>query len=272
MITLAAGETTLVVVPELGATVQRFRVGAADVLRVGRPDLRDPLEMSSFALVPWCNRIERGRFDWEGRLVDVGGTPLVGEEHGLHGHGWLWKWEVSDGGDDRVVLEYLHPAGRWPWRYRARQEFQLEDRRLTVTLSVTNLSDTAMPTALGFHPYFERPARLTANVDGMWTGNDIIPDRWEEHDAFRGVQVDHTELDNTFTGWDGRAFIDVEAGRVELSSDLPLLHLFTPPGRGFFCAEPTAAAPGALNHGSRGGVEVPPGESLAATMRLTLSR
>lgn len=272
MITLASGDTTLVVLPELGATIQRFRVDGVDVLRVGRPDLGDPLEMSSFPLVPWCNRIEHGRFEWNGRLVDVGGTPLVGEDHGLHGHGWLWKWDVAERHDDRLVVEYLHPAGRWPWRYRARQELQVEDRRLTAILSVTNLSDTVMPTALGFHPYFERPARLTANVDGMWTGEDIIPDHWEEHDSFRGVQVDRTEFDNTFTGWDGRAFIDIQAGRVELSSDLPFLHLFTPPGRGFFCAEPTGAAPGALNHGSRGGVEVAPGESLSTTMRLTLGR
>jgi aldose 1-epimerase len=271
LITLSVGDTTVVIAPDLGSSVQRFTVGSVEVLRPGRPDLRDPLEMSSFPLVPWCNRIVDGQFDWDGRLVDVGGTPLVGEPHGLHGHGWLWRWDVVKEGQDTAEVEYLHPAGRWPWRYRARHRFEVEQGRLTQTLSVQNLSDTAMPLSLGFHPYFERPGRLTANIDGFWTGDDIIPERWEDRESFHSTDVDRTELDNTFTGWDGRALIEVPGGRVEMWSDLGLLHIFTPRGRGFFCVEPTDAVPGALNFGSRGGRTVGAGQAESTSMRISFT-
>jgi aldose 1-epimerase len=271
VIRLSVGDTTVVVAPDLGSSVQRFRVGPVDVLRAGRPDLRNPLEMSSFPLVPWCNRIVDGRFQWDGRLVDVGGTPLLGEPHGLHGHGWLWRWDVVDESHDTVLLEYLHPAGRWPWRYRAQHRLAVEQGRLSQTLSVENLSDTAMPLALGFHPYFERPGRLTANIDGVWTGDDVIPERWEEREPFRATDVDRTEFDNTFTHWDGRALIEVPGGRVELWADLPLLHVFTPRGRGFFCVEPAEAVPAALNFGSRGGRVLEPGHTGSGSMRISFT-
>jgi aldose 1-epimerase len=271
VITLSVGDTTVVIAPEQGSSVQRFIVGAVDVLRPGRPDLDSPLEMSSFPLVPWCNRIVDGHFEWDGRQLDLGGTPLVGEPHALHGHGWLWRWDVVESGEDSAVLEYLHPAGRWPWRYRARHEFTVEEGRLSQTISVENISDTAMPLLLGFHPYFERPGRLTANIDGMWTGEDVVPERWEEHEPFRSTDIDRTEYDNTFTHWDGRALIEIPGGRVEMWSDLPLMHLFTPPGRGFFCVEPVEAVPGALNFGSRGSRLLEPGHTGSASMRIAFT-
>lgn len=270
MITLSVDDTMVVVDPDQGTSIQRFKVGSVDVLRPGRPDVGDPLEMSSFPLIPWCNRIVDGRFDWGGKLVDVGAT-LLDEPHGLHGHGWLWRWEPTEVGDETVTFEYLHPAGRWPWRYRARHRFDLEPGRLTQTLSIENLSDTEMPLSLGFHPYFERPGRLTANVDGLWTGEDVIPTRWEEHEGFRSTDIDRTEFDNSFTGWDGKAFIDIPGGRVEMWSDLPMLHVFSPPGRGFFCIEPTGAAAGALNFGSRGGTTAAPGATESATLRCSFT-
>jgi aldose 1-epimerase len=269
MITIAAGSTTLVVVPELGASIQAFQVDGEDVLRRGRPDLENPLEMSAFALVPWTNRIADGTFVREGDTVSVGGTPLLDEPHGAHGHGWLRRWDVVDETEGSLALEFLHPSGAWPWRYRATQTMTLEPGRLSIELTVTNLSDRFMPASFGFHPYFERPGRLTATVDGVWTGEGPIPDHWEERPEFRSLDVDALETDATYTGWDGRALLTIQAGRFELASDLPMLHLFTPRGRSFFCVEPTAAAPDALNHPERGGFEIHPGTTVSTWMRLS---
>lgn len=271
LFSITASDTVAVVAPRIGASLQRFAVADRDVLRRGRPDLWTPLEMSSFPLVPWCNRILDGGFDWNGRRLELGGTPTVREPHALHGHGWLWKWEVSEVTDDRLSLEYLHPAGWWPWRYRSRLTTTVEPGRLVQELSIENLSADAMPFSLGFHPYFERPARLTANVDGIWRGEQgVIPTRWEAHEAFRAADLDRTDLDNSFTGWDGKAYLEMPAGRVELSSDQPILHVYSPPGRGFFCAEPVGAAPGALNFESRGGDVLAPGSTATATMRISV--
>jgi aldose 1-epimerase len=270
--TIRAGETALMVTPELGGCVQALRVDGEDVLRPGRPELASPLEMASFPLVPWCNRIAEGVFVWEGRLVDVGGTPLLGEAHGVHGHGWMRRWEVEERSKDRLTLSLLHPAGRWPWRYRARQAMTVEEGRVEQTLTVENLGDEPMPLALGFHPYFGRPARFSATVDGAWVGGDAIPEGWDDRGSFRNHDVDDIECDTTFTGWDHTVSIHLPGFRVELTSDLPMLHVYTPRGRSFFCLEPVGAAPGALNHPGRGDGVLAPGATGAASMRLQVRK
>lgn len=270
MLILRVGDTEAAVDPRLGASLQRFTVGGADVLRRGRPDLGSSLHMASFAMVPWCNRITEGVFTWDGKLVDVGPSPEVEEVHGLHGHGWRWRWDVADSTPTGATLEYLHPAGRWPWRYRTVQAIEIDEGRLVCKISIENLSDTPMPFSLGFHPWFERPARLSANVDGMWTGEDVIPERWREADPFRGFDVDRDTFDNTFTGWDGRATIEAGDLRIQLTSDLDRLHVFTPAGHGHFAVEPAGAPPAALNHPDREPpVLLQPGASADRYMRLT---
>ncbi len=272
MLTLTAGDIQVVVVPEIGGSLQRLSVGPTDILRRGRPDHGSALHMASFPLVPWCNRIVDGTFIWEGRPVDVGPSPELGEPHGLHGHGWRWRWDVLETDEGSTVLGFLHPAGRWPWRYRAEQAIVVETDRVTTTLGVENLSDSPMPVALGFHPWFERPARFTANVDGQWVGDDVIPNRWAEAEAFRGFDVDHREYDNTFTGWDGRAMIDLSDVRVQLTSDLDKLHVFTPKGRGHFALEPTGGSPAALNHPDRESLALlEPGARTERFMRISIA-
>jgi galactose mutarotase-like enzyme len=122
---------------------------------------------------------------------------------------------------------------------------------------------------MGFHPWFERPARVTANVDGVWTGDGIFPTRWAEFPGFRGFDVDHAEHDNTFTGWDGRAVIDLNGLRVDLSANASMLHVFTPRGQGYFAVEPTDAIPGAFGRPDLQSIDtVEPGASVERWMRL----
>jgi aldose 1-epimerase len=271
LLSMQADDSQVVVVPELGGSIQRFTVGEADVLRRGQPD-RGAFYMASFPMVPYCNRIEDGRFEWDGRLADLGTAPEVGERHAIHGHGWRWRWEVDHSDATSIALSFLHPAGRWPWRYRATQTLTLEPGRLHQILTLENMSDTSMPYALGFHPWFERPARITANVDGRWIGDSIFPDRWVEADAFRGFDVDRDEYDNTFTGWDGKAMIDFGTLRLQMTSDSRRLHLYTPAGHGYFAVEPTGSIPGAFNHPDREPIEVlAPGEKTERFMRLAVS-
>lgn len=270
MLTLTAGESEIAVMPELGGAIQRFTVRGIDVLRRGQPD-RGAFYMASFPMVPFCNRIRDGRFEWEGRLADLGTAPEVGEPHAIHGHGWRWRWDVLAQDDNELTLGFLHPAGRWPWRYRATQTLSLEDGRLDQVVTLENLSDSAMPYALGFHPWFERPARITANVDGVWVGDDVFPERWIETEPFRGFDVDRAEYDNAFTGWDGRAMIDFGAWRLQMTADTNRLHVYTPAGHGFFAVEPTGAVPGAFNHPDREEIEVlEPGARAERSMRLSV--
>ncbi len=252
MFSLEADETDLVISPEIGGSILAFRVRGQDVLRPTPPGAFHPLQTSSFPLVPWVNRIADGRFDFAGSTISLP-APVEGERHALHGHGWLAAWTPVEVEPASAVLSYRHRPSRWPWDYEATQTFSLEPGRLTITLTVVNLSDSGMPASLGFHPYFESPARVSANVDGLWRGEGgLIPDRWDEAEPFRARDVDMLSLDNSFTGWDRRAVIDGKAGRIAIASDVDYLHVFAPRGRNFFCLEPVSAAPDAFNHPERG--------------------
>jgi aldose 1-epimerase len=267
---LKTDETELVVSPEIGGSISAFRAAGRDVLRPTPPGAFHPLQTSSFPLVPWVNRVAGGRFTFDGTTVSLP-APIEGERHALHGHGWVAAWTPVEIEPEFAALTYRHRPSRWPWGYEARQTFSLEPGRLTITLAVANLTDSAMPLSLGFHPYFESPARLSATVDGVWhTGEDLIPDRWDEAEPFRAHDVDMLSLDNTFTGWDRRAVIDGEAGRIAIASDVGYLHIFAPKGRSFFCLEPVSAAPDAFNHPERGMQILPPGAETVTEMKVSL--
>ncbi len=264
---LSKGDSSVAVSPDHGASLLAFTAQGVPVLRPGH-DSPDPRTLACFPLVPYCNRIDHGIFHWDGRPIEVG-PSIVGEPHALHGHGWLSRWDVADQTPDTAILRLVHPAGAFPWRYEAIQFISVSEDRLSLRLELTNRSDDVMPGGLGFHPFFERPARLTATVDGVWVGENVIPERWEERPGFRAVDLDTIVSDHTYTGWDGRAILDTGRGKIEIVSDLDRLHLYSPPGRGFVAIEPVTAAADAFNHPDRGLLTIEPGETIGAEMTIT---
>src|SRR5262252_2001889 len=74
-------------------------------------------EMGCFPMVPYGSRIRDGRFLFCGReVVESSAGPDM--RHALHGHGWRRDWTVVERDDNRVVLDYAHTTGAWPWAYR----------------------------------------------------------------------------------------------------------------------------------------------------------
>lgn len=215
-------------------------------------------EMASFPMVPYGSRIRDARFLFCGR--EVVETPGDGERrHALHGHGWRCGWAVVERGEDRLVLEYEHAAGAWPWPYRARQSFALTPEALEMTLELENRSDALMPAGLGFHPFFPRTPEVTvtARTNGVWlndaelmpTEHAAVPPGW---DLAGGRRIAALALDNVFTGWSGEAVVTwpEHRARLRLSAMQPLLSflvLYTPRDRDFFCVEPASHVTDAVN-------------------------
>jgi aldose 1-epimerase len=294
VITLRACGAGVRLAPAAGGAVVRYwddREGrAVDWLRP-TPDeaLRDddPYEVSAFPLVPYSNRIRDGRFEVGGRSVAL---PLnrAAEPHSIHGHGWQAEWRVVEATDAEARLEYRHAPDAWPWDYHCTQRFRLTPSNLTVELALANLSDSAMPAGLGWHPYFPRTprARITAEVRAVWlTDAQMMPTALISSpvtaDLARGVAADELALDNCFTGWSRRAAIEwPEIGtRLVMTAESPLdfLVLYTPRGRPFFCAEPVSHSTDAFNLAAAGRADVgarllPPGESLYASITLAPER
>jgi aldose 1-epimerase len=281
---LAEGDLRLSVDPALGGSVRTFRLGDVDLLRPTPGEAADVLATASFPLAPYANRIAHGRFAFGGRTAQLA-PNLAGQPHPLHGDGWRGAWTVERADARSAALAFAPEASAWPWRYGARQAFELAADALAVTLCVENLDDAPGLFGLGFHPYFPHSgeARLTARTSGVWLPDaELLPARWAagqplgawaEGAAPRGREL----IDHCHTGWDGEARIDLGAGRPSLrltaSPELAWLHIYAPPDQDFFCVEPVSHAPNAFNMADpqANGVRIlAPGERLEVWMRLQL--
>jgi aldose 1-epimerase len=256
MIALGHAGWSLTLLPELGGAIGSLRHAGHDVLRPTPADARGPLETACFPLVPYANRIAGGRFVFDGQDYHLP-RNADGQAHPLHGVGWQRAWEVAAVDARSVTLRHEHPGdGDWPWAYAAEQEFRLAQDGLHLSLSVTNRDSRPMPAGLGFHPYFPATAdtRLGFEAQSVWLADaEMLPTApaaaahfadWSAGDGVRRTSL----IDNAYAGWSGEARIASPSGTLRLTGDgTPYLHVFTPPGEDYFCAEPVSDMPDALN-------------------------
>ncbi len=254
---LARDDWSLELRPEVGGAVSSLCHRDRAVLRPSPPQFSDVLQSASFALVPYANRIAHGRFDHEGRSwqlpLNFGAHP-----HALHGVGWQACWKVTSHGPDAVVLCHEHDGGPgWPWPYVAEQRIELATDAVTFELAVVNRAGTPVPVGLGFHPAFPVSSGtvLRTTVGAVWLADaDQLPTGRAAHDHFAdwrtGAPVQRNSLiDNCHDGWERRLAITTPGMTTLLraSPDLDRLHIYVPPGAGFFCAEPVSHVPDAIN-------------------------
>jgi aldose 1-epimerase len=292
MLTLQAGEGSLTLAPELGGSIVGWTVGPYHVLR---PPLVDSLVqgsargMAAFPLVPYSNRIDRGRFTFAGRAYQLA-RNFGDEPHSIHGVGWTSAWDIAEVSARAARLMLMHgargPAALgWPFPFESELRFALEPDGLTVMLAMTNRHDQPAPAGLGLHPFFPRKqaATLRFSAAGVWrNGADHLPSEhvavppdWD-HRAPR--RVGSAMLDNLFTGWDGEAEITLAPSPITVrlsASDLfRRLVVFVPEGKPFFATEPVSHRTDAINHLGQGedtGLRIlQPGEALAGEVRFQL--
>lgn len=264
VLSLRGGRLALDLAPSAGGSIARFAIDGAN----GPVDLLRPADIAALAtgqgsgtscypLVPFSNRIANGR-------LAVGDQEIVlkpnwpGVRHPMHGDGWARPWETERHDGHSADLAYVH-TGRegWPFRYRARQSFRLEDDRFTVGMSIENLEARPVPAGLGLHPFFTRDAdtELACQTRGVWRTDAevlpvervVVPSEW---DFAVSRPVDGVVLDNCFDGWDGRAMITWPRYglRLDLTASEPFRHLviYVPRGSRYFCVEPVSHASGAV--------------------------
>jgi aldose 1-epimerase len=284
MLTLASGVSSLVVAPEHGAAVTGWMLGRTPVLRRALPQASvegDRHNMGCFPLLPYANRIGRGRFHWRGTdyqlQLNLGDHP-----HSIHGVGWQSAWRIAaiDSGSVSLILEH-RPNAAWPFAFQGRVGYSLSAAGLTVALAITNRHDAPAPAGIGLHPYFPRSNDPTLRFDaaGAWT-NDATslplrhgppPADWQHTEP---RHIAGSRLDNCFTGWNGSA--DIAAGaaslRIEASEVFRQLQVFTPKWGDFFCVEPVSHVPDAVNRPGLPAEQamhvLQPGETLSGTINL----
>lgn len=247
-------------VPSLGGGVAAWQLERPshriDLWRPWSGDT-DRYTLSSFAMVPWSNRISAGGFDCNGQHHPIA-PNRVGEPYPIHGDGWLQAWSLDQPAAD--TLEMRLTSDRFdgnPYRYTALQRFVLREDGMDQTLSVTHTGPEPLPYGLGQHPWFLRSAttRLQTDVRGVWlSGADPLP---TEHtttfpptwDPRAGMNVNGSLVDNAYTGWSGTARITWPEQQLALTLRVPEWNtgsarddafclLYRPPQGPSFCFEP----------------------------------
>ncbi|MFD1212157.1 aldose 1-epimerase family protein [Arthrobacter sp. GCM10027362] len=282
----------LAVLTEVGGALRDYRLGTRPLLDGYGQD-----EMCTGArgqpLIPWPNRIRGGRYDWEGRSLqlDLSEPEKGGAIHGLTR--WA-NWQALDHAADSISFSYtLHACPGWPWVLDCRLDYRLDEGGLSLRTTAVNRSRTACPYGTGAHPYLSTgapaidadlaqvPGATYLPVDdaGIPLGREPVADsRYDLRrlQEFGGRQIDvaYTDLSRDT---DGRARVrlvrpDRSAG-VELWVDegYPFLEIFTGDTlpqqdrrRTGLGVEPMTCAPDAFNSGY-GLVRLEPGQTHTAS-------
>lgn len=284
---LGDGRWMLEVAPALGGSLLACEFDGVEVLRpVAQPAAggRPAMRCCHFPLVPFSNRIENGRFDFDGQATrhapNVPGSP-----HAMHGHGWQGAWRLIERDRTRCALSFRRDATPdWPWSYRAWQTVALEGNALRLSLGVENPGAADMPCGLGFHPFLPRhgDTRLAFEATHVGTGRAgefasariAVPALL---DFRNGPRLTEREgVDHCYEGWSGR--VDASGGpaagalALDGCAGTPFVIVYVPEGGNYYCIEPVTHAVNAMNlpeAAARGWWRLGPRERREISMRIT---
>lgn len=285
------------VVVEVGGGIREYAVD-------GRPVL-DPFPVGSMAdgahgmpLVPWPNRLDGGRYTFDGQDLHV---ALTEPEKGNAIHGLLrWRaWSPVEVVADRVVLgQRIHPMPGYPFVLDVRIDYRLTDEGLVVATTATNGGDRPCPYGFGQHPYLSpgpsdvpgaeavidvctltmaARTRLPTDERGLPTGREDVAGT--PYDFRAGTLLGSLQVDSAFTDLDrdsdGRAWArlagpDGRTAELWVDRHQPYLEIYTgdtlaPERRrlGLGC-EPMTCPPNAFATGTDV-IRLEPGESVTTT-------
>jgi aldose 1-epimerase len=267
----------------------------------GRPVL-DPYavgDMSDGAhgavLVPWPNRLDRGRYRFDGTDHQL---ALTEPEKGNAIHGLLrWRsWRTVEAVEDRVVLgARIHPMPGYPFSVDVTVDYRLGEAGLEVATTARNVGDAACPYGAGQHPYLSPgPSAEPSPIDGCLLSLDaatrVVTDErglpvgrepvvGTPFDFRRPRELGSLEVDSAFTDLarddQGRAWArltgpDGRTAALWVDHHHPYLEIFTGdtlgPGRrrhGVGC-EPMTCPPNAFASGTDV-LRLAPGDSVTTT-------
>ncbi len=268
MLVLRSGNLTVELAPHIGGAIASF-FQMADTRRFDwlRPasgsaiSEKNPLDMASFPLLPFCNRIRHGEFNFQGEAVKLPAN-LRGEPHAIHGMGWQRPWQVVQRDHSSALLQLDYPAASWPWAFSASQLFELSPDGLRLSLRLQNRSKRPMPFGFGHHPYFLKSPGMSVQLHSqlMWqTDSEVLPTALTHTPIVsalsRGIPLEKISLDHHFVGWDRSAVLrfqqsvdSADSSAAEfpntlvLTAEPPLnfIALYVPEKAPYFCLEPVS--------------------------------
>jgi galactose mutarotase-like enzyme len=239
--------TTAVIAPNRGAIVTSWRSVGRELLYMDAATLNDPsknVRGGVPVLFPTPGKLADDRWHCMGRSGELK----------QHGFARTVAWQAADRADDRVTLTLSASAATlsaYPWQFDASITYSVQHPTLRIDFTVTNRAATALPFALGFHPYFNVDDKASASVASPArraydnVAKAVVP--------FSGFDFTQGEVDLHLLDHDSsRAALTLGAGRaIELSCSPQFRRwvVWSLPGKPFVCLEPWTAPGNALNSG-----------------------
>jgi aldose 1-epimerase len=216
-------------VTELGAGLRELEHAGTPLLTTYDPDQLPPAG-SGQLLSPWPNRVDGGRYSFEGAEHQLAlSEPATG--NAIHGLTRWVPWTRTAHDRSEVTLRSVpHGAQGYPFAVQVDVTYRLEtESGLHVTVTASNKGSHPAPWGVGHHPYLTVPTptvddceltlpagqRLPADERGIPSGPpaDVTG---TEFDFRTARKIGETQLDHAFTGLrrepDGLAWVRLSAG------------------------------------------------------------
>lgn len=280
-ITIKSSDVSVKVLPDIGGRIDQIwymanglstamlidrdsrrlgRIDPPDSAEPAAPDGTDLLRWGCYPMAPWPGRVSQGTFEFEGQTFTL---PANLGQSAIHGTAFAEPWKVTGSADDRVTMEFAL-ASPWPWNGIVKQEIQITETAIDLTLEVHAASGQRFPAGSGWHPWFSRrgmdprinlAAELCYLTDDALipTGETCKPAGDTELGGLQPLGV--RRLDHIYSDVHWPVTVEWDDVQMELSASPSITHacVYTPPDG--FCIEPMTCAADAFNlvahgHGS----------------------
>lgn len=289
-IRVTAGNSVLEVYPAQGGLINRLCLDGVEVVAGlnTAEQLDNNLQYRGVALYPFPNRLDEGRYRFNGRSYQF---DINEPERDTALHGFLYRLPAEvvrreDG--DTAVLELHYKVDEsnagYPFAADVSMHYRLDSRGLELVFTAVNRHPRPVPVGLGWHPYFQLPGHsvndLTlqipavehAEVDarlipsGEFTGFDAfasaqpIGDRGFD-DCYRLLDCE-TARPVAVTLRSPETGVGVEIWQQAGVNGYNFIQLCIPPDRQSIAIEPMTCGINAFNTGD-GLIALQPGEELS---------
>ena len=233
-----AADATVALAPARGGIVTRFLVRDRPVLYLDESTLLDPAKNIR------------------------GGVPVLFPSPGA----------LADERSATLTLRSDEATrAQFPWDFVLTLRYALDGARLRITQRVENHSGTAMPFAMGFHPYFHVPDGEKARTSIATAATRAFDNTIKTTVALEGpIDLTRPEVDLHLDEHGTLVLADGHRVEVTASPEFTRWVIWTLRGKDFVCLEPWTAPGDALN--TREGIIVlAPGEARDLWVEIALT-
>lgn len=271
ILTDSDAHSSLEIVPSRGGIVTSWQVDGKPILYLDAQRYTNPalsVRGGIPILFPICGNLPNDTYTYEGKTYTL-------KQHGF-ARDLPWQvltQSVQDSASLTLVLESnAQTLVSYPFDFQVAFTYQFQGNCLTIRQCYTNLSNSPMPFASGFHPYFavadKRQLQFDLPATQFW---DNVTQSMQPYLGYFDYDLDQVDA----------AFLDFPATTTTVSDRGQNLQLtlayepafstlvfWTVKGKDFYCLEPWTSGRNALNTG-KNIIEIEPGASFDTSVSFT---